>query len=582
MAIALSLAGCLAAWHTEPSSSQGRRVLRASRLLWLAASLCLWFAWPHAPDFAAQPLWLWLQIGVVAALPLTLLELVTPPNACGPTRYLWVLCGIGCGISLLATMVHLLAMRASIGGVDFFFYVVNARDMIEVPGEVTSISYQYFPGVFQFWRCAFRLSDGDLAGLQWSYLVILVSNAVLIAAIIWSMSRRVELSVLGAVWYVVLLTRFEGLYGITEPIATLPLLIGLLAWQGKPLIPATGWWRASLLGVAIGIAVATKQQAGLLSVAASALLLQQWLPPKPRHQWRWLFALPIIATLTVLGITLLEGQGFEPLRVGLGMVSAYEPQGSFLQNTWKMVRNDESSALFAALAFAAWVSILVIPALRRLFIDSDWFAVTSFCVLAMLLSLVQLRTRGYYHYALLGAPFLVIACLLLTAKLVIPRLLAARVAAITWLEISCLLVFPLFYTGGNAQSLAVWRLDPAAFPTTKLWHESPEVTAALLKIGQEINGGERIFLFPPRHNVVHYLLGSRSANARGYGFLGEKIEAIDWSRAQHVVLVDENHQDPASRQLLAHIRRELVLANWKPTLQAGPFIVYTRLDDTLS
>lgn len=323
----MSLARCMSTWLADPSNRPGHLVARISCVLWIAGSFWTWCAWPQSSDFSSQPLWLWLQIAVVLPLPLTWISLVTPHNACLPARYLWALCTIMCGLSVWATAIYLLGVRPSIGGVDFFFYLVNARDMIEVPQEVPRISYQYFPGVFQFWRFAYRLTNGELSGLQWSYLIVLITNATLIAAIIWSMTKRLELAVLGAIWYVTLLTRFEGLYGITEPIATFPLLAGIFIWQGKPLVTAPDWWRAGLLGVAIGVTVVIKQQAGLLSIATSALLLQQWLPTTARHQWRWLFALPIIAVATAFVCILLEGRGLEPLRVGFEMVSAYEPQG---------------------------------------------------------------------------------------------------------------------------------------------------------------------------------------------------------------------------------------------------------------
>ena len=575
LAVVLGLASSLAAWNTEPRRSAVKHLF-SSQLLWFGASLTCWCAWPQGPDFAAQPLWIWLQIAVTLSIPLNLFNYLPSPKPQMPSRFLWVVCSVSCGISLLATGVHLWAMRASIGGVDFFFYVVNARDMLEVPDEITSVSYQYFPGVFQFWRIAYRLSHGELAGLQWSYLAVLITNAALIGGILWSLTKRLELATLGAVWYVVLLSRFEGFYGVTEPIATLPLLAGLLAWQGKPLVTASGWWRVVLLGIAIGISVVTKQQAGLLSIAAASLLLQQWLGKTPRHQWRWLFALPAIAGVTFLGLILLEGRGFEPLRAGLEMVSTYESQEALLQNAWKLIRNDESLALFAGIALLTWLAVLGIQTLRRTYGDSDWFAVTSFCLLATLLSLVQLRTRGYYHYALLGAPFLVISCLLLTAKLAIPKLRDSQASAVTWLGCGCLLTFPLFYTGGNPQSLSIWRLNLNSIPAPELWHESPEITAALPQLKQTIAPGERILLFPPRYNAVHFLLGSRSANPRGYGFLGTKTETIDWSTITHVIMVDEADPDPNHRQARERWQRELASAPWHATLETAPFTVYSR------
>ena len=79
-----------------------------------------------------------------------------------------------------------------------------------------------------------------------------------------------------AVWTFVLVTKFDGLTGVTESLAIIPWLIDLAVWKGQPIDRAMPIKKGLLLfGVLLGWTVFMKQQAGLLSLGFLFLLFEQ-------------------------------------------------------------------------------------------------------------------------------------------------------------------------------------------------------------------------------------------------------------------------------------------------------------------
>src|SRR5438093_9667201 len=112
------------------------------------------------------------------------------------------------------------ASRPFIGGVDFYYYVLFARDLASGATDVPLARYIYFPGVYSFWKTVFRVSDGSLASLQWAYVGVLLANGILISGILTSLTRIWQAGVFASALYIFIASRIEGLYGLTEPIAT--------------------------------------------------------------------------------------------------------------------------------------------------------------------------------------------------------------------------------------------------------------------------------------------------------------------------------------------------------------------------
>ena len=166
----------------------------------------------------------------------------------------------------------LLASRPSIGGIDFYFYVLNARDLADEPAHAPWARYIYFPGVYRFWETIFRVTDGTLPSLQWAYIGILLANAGLVGIVLMTSVTSWWGGLLGSAAYFVFLYRLEGLSGSTEPISTIPFLFGLLLWN---LCERHSHKIAGLvcLSLACGICLFVKQQAGLLMLGMTALII---------------------------------------------------------------------------------------------------------------------------------------------------------------------------------------------------------------------------------------------------------------------------------------------------------------------
>ncbi|MGE3777505.1 MAG: hypothetical protein AB7F89_10000, partial [Pirellulaceae bacterium] len=392
--------------------------------------------------------------------------------------YRFTVTGLGVAIAAGACIAYLVSRRSAIESSDFYYYVCYARDTLHHGVDVPSDRYRYFPGVYAFWRTVMRVGGESLVALQWAYVLVLAVNCVLVAGIVARGCRRIDAAVFAGIWYLVLASRFEGFAGVTEPLATIPFLAGVLAWGGRPLRGRAGVCASAILGTGIGLALYVKQQAGLLSLGAAALLL---VPPPGthgRHGWAGLCLLPLISAGVFALAIAIEGMGLAPLAMGLHQASSYPSQSSWGQHLYALARNDESATLAALLTALAWSGC---RATTRSGCGPrhDALDMAGLLVLAGAATLVQYRWRGYYHYALLAVP-----CLVAAAPIVGGELFARLPSRwrdrewLRWLAMACA-GFPLAYTGGNAETLQAWNWQPTRVTSTTAWRLQPEVAADL-------------------------------------------------------------------------------------------------------
>ena len=235
-------------------------------------------------------------------------------------------------ILLWKTVSTLLASRPSIGGVDFYFYILNARDLADGPTHAPWARYIYFPGVYRFWEMVFRLTDGTLPSLQWAYLGILLANAGLVGIMLMTSVTSWWGGLLGSAAYLVFMHRLEGLSGSTEPISTIPFLIGLLLWN---LCERHSHKIAGLLylSFACGICLFVKQQAGLLMLGMTAFII---VPSQQNQSFpnRFFdFTIVAIGTAATFALAMwLDGGGWAALRMGLAFAAGYTAQGIWLDH----------------------------------------------------------------------------------------------------------------------------------------------------------------------------------------------------------------------------------------------------------
>ncbi|MCG8589135.1 MAG: hypothetical protein MJE66_07570 [Proteobacteria bacterium] len=197
-------------------------------------------------------------------------------------------------------------------------------------------------------------------------------------------------------------------------------------------------------------------------------------------------------------------------------------------------------------------------------------------------SLAQFVARDYGHYGLLGLPGIIVAASLTYAHVLRPRwgegprwaTLAAPFALA-----AVLLGWPSVDPG----SLSLWRAGAMdANALAQPWFLRPEVADRLhqLKGSGVVAEGESVYVFPPDHNSVHYLLATRSAAPTGYSFLVAPLEDIAWQDCDAVVVLDAQHGHPDGQPLQlpprARLLSELVQHGFEPRLALSFITVYRR------
>ncbi len=472
-------------------------------------------------------------------------------------------------VALISSIIYLRAAWTSIGSVDFFYYICTARDMLAHGTEVSDHCYSYFPGVYAFWRTVMKLAGNALPQLQFAYLLLLVLNALLLAATVGRMTRNVLASCFSALWYLVLVSRFEGFAGVSEPLATAILMIGCLVWNGQPLRGRRGVFVAVLFGITLGMAVYAKQQAGLLTLGAISLVLLRPLMARERkHGWGQLALLPLVAATTLVTGLLLEGKGWVPLTEGLEFASEYGTESSLPWNLYVQIRGDESAAVVAGLMVLVWMGTLW-KGNRRQWADSPSFQMASFAFFAFLFALAQFISRPFGHYMLLAIPFLILGSVLL-AHAWLPRLPERLSQSLLVRTLLLTAVAALFFnTAGRANTLWVWRWHlPDNFHANALWHEQSRQAHDIAAAQAVVIPDSKMYILPPRHNSIYYLLRTRTASTDGYTFFETDSETFPWAGCRYFILLthglSEHDYQFSSAARLREMRHLLLSEGFHP------------------
>jgi hypothetical protein len=232
-------------------------------------------------------------------------------------------------------------------------------------------------------------------------------------------------------------------------------------------------------------------------------------PRDKRHALGPILLLPVFAGATFLAGIAWEGKGDLPIVQGLSQVSSYDVQSSLARNLYALARNDESTALVAALTCAAWIGMYQLGR-RRGWVGEPWLEFTGLLLISAAATLIQFRWRAYYHYALLAIPCLVISAVVLSMRTY--QLFPERVqrnGLFPWILLGCA-AFPLAYTGGSLTSLSVWRvtLEPD-FAPAHVWRRQVDVQSDLRELRQWLHPGDELIVLPIRQNCIHFTLGTR-------------------------------------------------------------------------
>lgn len=490
---------------------------------------------------------------------------------------------IAIALLLLTAVCYLLTMREAVGDVDLFYFLCYARDM-NLGGDIPENAYSYFPGIYTFWRFAILISGDSLPALQAWHLGTIVLNCLLISLLLWRLTRSLPAALFSAGWALLLYSRFQGLGGTSEPLATIPLLAALCYWNGESMRGQKGILSCLALGVGFGLALYGKQQAGLLSLGALLLLAESLgHSTARRHDLRILVILPVLALLTLLVAILAEGKGMAPLWKGLSIVSSYGQEGSWLHNLYVQVRRDETAALatlFAAGTLCWWG----LEKKTRTDSERRQLSVAGLLAISGLATLIQLRSRGFHHYMLLAVPSLVVSSTLAWLHLWSRR-------AETWrsLKIPCLALLlaplvPFLFSSGIDKSFLAARLPrPVEAATLPHLHQKLNSQNDLEQIRQHVAPGTSILLVPARHNSIHFLLQTSSSASTGYHFqLQEYIDGswIDQLSAGHRYVVvqfgglDETDRKSWGRIQQRRTHRTLLNQNYEVLVEGRYLVLY--------
>jgi hypothetical protein len=492
---------------------------------------------------------------------------------------------IALALALVTAAGYLLTMHGSVGDVDLFYFLCYARDM-NLGEEIPENVYSYFPGIYTFWRSAILVSGESLPAMEAWHLGLVALNCFLAGLLLWRLTRCLPAALFAAAWTLLLYSRFQGLDGTSEPLATLPLLAALCYWNGRPLRGRNGLLSCLALGAGFGLALYGKQQAGLLSLGAVMLLIES-LGSSRRHDLRILAALPLCALATVLLSILGEGEGLAPLWTGLSAVAGYGQEGSWLHNIYVQVRRDET-AILAALFTAA---VLCWWGLQRRTSEEAGqrqLSVAGMLAISGLATLLQFRSRAFHHYMLLAVPCLVVSSTLAWHYLWSRRTGSWRTRKGACLALLLLPLVPFLFDSGIDESFLAGRLPlPVERVIPIRWHQREELRDDLEQLRRQLPPGTSILLVPARHNSIHFLLGTSSAASSGYHFQLRDYSDESWidqlSAGHKYVLVQHRGLDSTDRKRWGFTRqrrahRTLLDENYEVLFQGKNLVLYRHRD----
>ena len=432
-------------------------------------------------------------------------------------------------IALAALAVQFLtASRPFIGGVDFYYYILNARDLADGTGGAPPTRYVYFPGVYSFWTTILRITDGGLAALQWAYAGVMLANGILIGCILATVTRIWQAGLLATALYLFTASRVEGLYGVTEPITTIPFLAGLWLWM---LLNATGRPRAALIALAagFGLALFSKQQGVLLLLGALGLLQDPAHAARPFRQRLAGIATVIgVALLIFLCAMLLEGGGIEAVNMGLRFVMEYQLEGAWLQNVSRAYDATQPVSNLFLSACAVWLALTIA---RRKFpeLPPAVIPVLGLAVLSALGCVLQFSRRGYLHYALLFLPSAIIAgSLALYVVAIFLNRQARRWPRFAETAVIIGMVSFLLVNSAGTTDFVRYVSSQIASPTRWMPHDA--LRQVFAPLCARVEPGSGLLLIPQRQGIIHWECRTRAASPV-VGYRWAPMEAADYMTA---------------------------------------------------
>ena len=89
---------------------------------------------------------------------------------------------------------------------------------------------------------------------------------------------------------------------------------------------------------------------------------------------------------------------------------------------------------------------------------------------------------------------------------------------------------------------SIWRLAPTSRPVA--WQQQPAITGSLRRLAEWLHPDDRLLVYPPQRNDVHWLLGTQTPGGYGWGHweVDQTDPRLRDPELRHVVILDP---DPA-------------------------------------
>lgn len=391
------------------------------------------------------------------------------------------------------------------GGVDSYYFLLYATDLAQAPSETSFARYTYFPGSYAVWRLIALAAGRDYSIYQYVFAGICIANATLTALVIRAAGGGALLAATAYCCYLLIGNRLDLAEMTTEPLATVPALLGILLWLK---LHRHGLTRIGLawLGVSLGLSVFMKQQGALLALGAIGLAPILWNRSTSWTQHAGDAVSLFLSALFVFSLAmLLDGGGFAALKFGVATAVTYETHANPIINLASAVTR--APTLFAALAASICLLPLALTSPHRGNLNDVPLLLVIWALGAAtsLSTLLQFAKRGYAHYALLTLPF---------------ALLTATVAARwSWDYLSeHVRLPPQGIAGGFLLLIGMLAFEAAIIPIpTRSFAVPPHQRDIFTCAG--IEPEKRLLLLPSRQNALHWACGTNARGTRwGYTF----------------------------------------------------------------
>ncbi|MEY3283105.1 MAG: hypothetical protein RIR86_1118 [Acidobacteriota bacterium] len=402
-------------------------------------------------------------------------------------------------------VVVLVGARPRIGGIDFAYYVIIARDIVDGLGDAVPGRHFYSPGIYFAWRSLMRLLGRDLANLQQGYVIVLLLVGVLTMWVTQVVTRRRAVAILAGTFTLILLVRVEGLEGNTEPFVLVPFLAGAAIfgslWRGGHL-----YGGVVVLGLAVAASFFFKQQGAFLGLGA-ALALSPALWMRGAREALGMAVTGIVATgAGILLLWQLDG-GVAALRISLASPASYPAEADFLANVIGIAWPLKPLVLVFMLT-ALVVVVEVIYRRGRIVADLRTALVSAEGVTALVVAggsaacILQLMVRNYLHYTILVVPGAVVLCALGLARPGQKSPLAMRAAGVMALYV---VVSAMATLGARIEALPPYQ----------------RILDSYADICSQVAPGSELLVVPASSNAVHLACGTRAhRRPTGYGWAG--------------------------------------------------------------